>query len=276
MVAELPGSGTLAAMMLLVGTTMAALVQEQTKNVQGINHLPDVTIAPKRGRKYNRSTCSHTAANSDSKEYSARGLCFSQKYMYKETVVRKTKCRFTAAFVTLLCGAILGSLATFCGMMMIPGTGEERQALGDYRNDKIEEELALGEVRTSKEVTKGTKKRTKRRPEPEESDENELMATWVSRSGKPNTHYEHYEFYLRNYNVCTVTADETNANTIRNRNAYTTKDCMEIGKVMLPATIRFAVREPRVERVLRRLWRDRRVLPGRDQERRPEHREPGE
>ena len=60
------------------------------------------------------------------------------------------------------------------------------------------------------------------------------MATWVSRSGKPNTHYEHYEFYLRNYNVCTVNADETNVNTIRNRNAYTIKDYMEIGKVMLP------------------------------------------
>ena len=142
MVAELPGSGTLAAMMLLIGTTMAALVlcaaralwtlwtqEEQTENMQGINHLPDVTIAPKRGRKYHRTTCPHTRSNSDSKEYSACGLCFPQKYMYKETVVRKTKCRFTAAFVTLLCGAILGSLATFCGMMMIPGTGEERQAL---------------------------------------------------------------------------------------------------------------------------------------------------
>ena len=42
------------------------------------------------------------------------------------------------------------------------------------------------------------------------------------------------------------------------------------------ATIRFAVREPHVERVLRRLWRVQRVLQGRDQERHPEHREPGE
>ena len=109
--------------------------------------------------------------------------------------------------VTLLCGAILGSLATFCGMMMmIPGTGEERQALDNYRNNKLEEELALGEVQASKEVAKEKKRRRKRRQEQDESDENELMATWVSRSGKPNTHYEHYEFYLRNYNVCTVNA----------------------------------------------------------------------
>ena len=96
---------------------------------------------------------------------------------------------------------------------------------------KLEEELALGEVQASKEVTKEKKRRRKRRQEQDESDENELMATWVSRSGKPNTHYE---FYLRNYNVCTVNADEINVNTIRNRNAYTIKDYMEIGKVMLP------------------------------------------
>lgn len=126
MVAELPGSGTLAAMMLLAGTTVAALVlcaaralwtlwtqEEQTENVAGVNRLPDVMIAPKRGKKYHRGTCSHVAANSDSKEYSACSLCFPQKYMYKETVVRKTKCRFTAAFVTLLFGTVLGSLATF-------------------------------------------------------------------------------------------------------------------------------------------------------------------
>ena len=233
-------------MMLLIGTTMAALVlcaaralwtlwtqEEQTENVQGINHLQDLTIAPKRGRKYHRTTCPHTRANSDSKEFSACSLCFPE-YMYKETVVRKESCRFTAAVMTLLCGAILGSLATFCGMMMIPGTGEERQALDNYRNNKLEEELALGEVQASKEVTKEKKRRRKRRQEQDESDENELMATWVSRSGKPNTHYEHYEFYLRNYNVCTVNADEINVNTIRNRNAYTIKDYMEIGKVMLP------------------------------------------
>ena len=141
MVAELPGSGTLAAMMLLIGMTMAALVlcaaralwtlwtqEERTENVQGINHLPDLTIAPKRGRKYHRTTCPHTRANSDSKEFSACSLCFPEKYMYKETVVRKESCRFTAAVVTLLCGAILGSLATFCGMMMIPGTGEQQLA----------------------------------------------------------------------------------------------------------------------------------------------------
>ena len=69
------------------------------------------------------------------------------------------------------------------------------------------------------------------------------MATWVSRSRKPNTQYRNYahrnynkigKYYLRNYNVCTVNADETNVNTIRNRNAYTIKDYMEIGKVMLP------------------------------------------
>ena len=34
--------------------------------------------------------------------------------------------------------------------------------------------------------------------------------------------------------MCTVNADETNANTIRNRNAYMIKDYIEIGKVMLP------------------------------------------
>lgn len=127
--------------------------------------------------------------------------------------------------------------------MMIPGTGEERQALGDYVNSEVEEELVLGEVQASKEVTKGTKKRTKRRPEPYESDENELMATWTSRSRKPNTQYRNDarrnynkigEYYLRNYNVCIVSADETNSNAIRNRNAYTTEDYVKVGKVMLP------------------------------------------
>ena len=260
MVAELPGSGTLAAMMLLIGMTMAALVlcaaralwtlwtqEERTENVQGINHLPDLTIAPKRGRKYHRTTCPHTRTNSDSKEFSACSLCFPEKYMYKETVVRKESCRFTAAVMTLLCGAILGSLATFCGMMMIPGTGEQQLALGEYYQkqqykEKTEEDLALGEVRTSKEVTRSKSKRRSRLQE-QEGDENELMATWVSRSRKPNTQYRNYahrnynkigKYYLRNYNVCTVNADETNANTIRNRNAYMIKDYMEIGKVMLP------------------------------------------
>ena len=163
MVAELPGSGTLAAMMLLIGTTMAALVlcaaralwtlwtqEEQTKTVQGTNDLPELTIAPKRGRKYHRTTCPHTRANSDSKEFSACSLCFPEKYTYKETVVRKESCRFTAAVMTLLCGAILGSLATFCGMMMIPGTGEQQLALGEYYQEQqykeqTEEDLALGE-----------------------------------------------------------------------------------------------------------------------------------
>ena len=252
MVAELPGSGTLAAMMLLVGTTMAALAlcaaralwtlwtqEEQTKTVQGINDLPELTIAPQRGRKYHRTTCPHTRANSDSKEFSACSLCFPEKQTYKETVVRNESCRFMAAVMTLLCGAILGSLATFCGMMMIPGTGEQQLALGEYYQEQqykeqTEEDFALGEVRASKEVTRSNRRKSSRLQEQEEGDENELMATWVSRSGKPNTHYEHYEFYLRNYNVCTVTADETNANTIRNRNAYAIKDYMEIGRVMLP------------------------------------------
>ena len=162
MVAELPGSGTLAAMMLLVGTTMAALAlcaaralwtlwtqEEQTKTVQGINDLPELTIAPKRGRKYHRTTCPHTRANSDSKEFSACSLCFPEKYTYKETVVRNESCRFTAAVMTLLCGAILGSLAPFCGMMMIPGTGEQQLALGEYYQEQqykepTEEDLALG------------------------------------------------------------------------------------------------------------------------------------
>ena len=65
--------------------------------------------------------------------------------MYQETKVVKTKCRFTAAFTTLLCGAILGCLATFCGMMMIPGTNgvekEQRQALGDVSKYKTEDSL---------------------------------------------------------------------------------------------------------------------------------------
>ena len=34
--------------------------------------------------------------------------------------------------------------------------------------------------------------------------------------------------------MCTVNADDTNVNTIRNKNAYTTKDYVEIGKLMLP------------------------------------------
>ena len=59
MVAELPGSGTLAAMMLLIGMTVAALVlcaaralwtlwtqEERTENVQGINHFAGLDDRP--------------------------------------------------------------------------------------------------------------------------------------------------------------------------------------------------------------------------------------
>ncbi|CAE7650594.1 unnamed protein product, partial [Symbiodinium microadriaticum] len=62
------------------------------------------------------------------------------------------------------------------------------------------------------------------------------MAVWASRARRPNTqrqrNYHVYgEYYqYRNYNLCTVTPDETDVNTIRNKNAYTMKDYMYIGK----------------------------------------------
>ena len=147
MVAELPGSGTLAAMMLLVGTTMAALAlcaaralwtlwtqEEQTKTVQGINDLPELTIAPQRGRKYHRTTCPHTRANSDSKD-SARAVFISRRSTCTRKPWSGTRvAALTAVVMTLLCGTILGSLATFCGMMMIPGIGE--QQLGEYYQEQ--------------------------------------------------------------------------------------------------------------------------------------------
>eukprot|EP00439_Symbiodinium_sp_Y106_P004716 s8591_g1.t1 len=51
---------------------------------------------------------------------------------------------------------------------------------------------------------------------------------------KPNTRYEHREFYFRNHNVCAANADDTNVNTIRNKNVRAIKDYVEIGEVMLP------------------------------------------
>ena len=152
---------------------------------------------------------------------------------------RNVKCYGLAACVVLLVGFSLGSLPTLCGMMMNPGTNDVNvtpwQALGYNNKRKVKEELALGDGRTFKEVSRGRKEKRH-----EENDESELMAVWTSRLRKPNTHYERYEFYLRNHNVCTVTADDTDLNTIRNKNAYTIKDYVEIGKS--DATIRFALR----------------------------------
>ena len=176
-------------------------------------------------------TSGTTVAAGNAKDFSPCSDCFPEKVLVTNREYRNVKCYGLAACVVLLVGFSLGSLATLCGMTMDPGTYnvgvKPWQALGYNKKKKVKEELALGDGRTFKEVSRGRK-------EHEESDESELMAVWTSRSRKPNTHYEHYEFYLRNYNVCTGTADDTNANTIRNRNAYTIKDYVKIGKVMLP------------------------------------------
>ena len=292
MVAELSGSGTLAAMMLLAGTIMAAFVlcaaralwtlwsqDEQTENVQSISHLPDVTIATKNGTRYRRRNCGHVAAKHAVKEFGPCSDCLPQKYASKETRVVKTKCRFTAAFTTLLpllCGAILGSLATVGRMMMIPGpldaVKEQRQALGETNKHKTEEELALGDVRSSKEGTRTAR----RRQEPDESDETELMTTWARRSRKPNTHYEHREFYILLQEPQRVHRERRRHQREHDQEQERVHDQGLRGDRKTDATICFALREPRAERVLQRFWRDRRELHGSVQERQPEHREPGE
>eukprot|EP00439_Symbiodinium_sp_Y106_P007371 s8106_g1.t1 len=192
MVAELPGSGTLAAMMLLGAIVAAMLVamavclvygwnqmrhqEKVVKITETVMDLPTRRIAVRAGTKYHRKGCGTNDVN------------------------------------------------------VTPW-----QALGYNNKRKVKEELALGDGRTFKEVSRGRKEKRH-----EENDESELMAVWTSRLRKPNTHYERYEFYLRNHNVCTVTADDTDLNTIRNKNAYTIKDYVEIGKS--DATIRFALR----------------------------------
>ena len=124
-----------------------------------------------------------------------------------------------AGFV-LLTGIILGSLATVCGMILVPGTytfevKEPWQALGfSVRNNKAKEELALGDGRAFKEVRRGRREVRERlvRKEYFETDESELMATWMSFPGSPNTQ--------RNYNVDTVNIVDTTAYTTRNESDY--------------------------------------------------------
>ena len=98
------------------------------------------------------------------------------------------KCYGMAAGIVLLIGFALGSLATLCGMIMIPGRytlviEEPWHALGIVRNSEmVKDELAPGDGLSSKEGSRGSEeKRTKH-----ESDETELLVTWTGTPMKPN------------------------------------------------------------------------------------------
>ena len=126
----------------------------------------------------------------------------------------------------LLTGFVLGSLATVCGMIVGPGTytfkvKEPWQALGyNVERNMVKEELALGDGQTSKDVRRGRRESQKRRERKGtyETDENELMTTWMSFSARPNTQQD---FNVQtNFNVDTANVDDTTAYTIRNESDY--------------------------------------------------------
>ena len=124
-------------------------------------------------------------------------------------------------------GFVLGSLATVCGMIVGPGTytfkvKEPWQALGySVEKNMVKEELALGDVQTSKDVRRGRRESQKRRERKRtyESDESELMTTWTSFPARPNTQQDFSA--KRNFNVDTVNVDDTTAYMIRNESDYT-------------------------------------------------------
>ena len=131
MVAELPGSGTLAAIMLLqmIGTAMAIAVVEglvcawmqmrpQEEVVEYVETLRDLQC--------HRKACAHLkmhviAGNPGVKDYEPCQDCFLEKYTHQELRRRHVKCYGMARGIVLLIGFALGSLATLCGMIVSPG-----------------------------------------------------------------------------------------------------------------------------------------------------------
>lgn len=114
--------------------------------------------------------------------------------------------------IVLLTGSTLGSLATVCGMIVGPGkytydVKEPWQALG-YSVNKytVKEELALGDGRSCKDGQRGRRVSQQRRDRKEhyETDESELMATWMVFPRSPNTQ--------RNFNVNTVNVADNGEN----------------------------------------------------------------
>ena len=224
MVAELPvDSGTfMAAMMLQVVVAGSLLVamgtcivygffemrrrEQEYEFTMGLNDLPTVTIATKTGTKYRD--------------------CFPERYTYQEKKERQKWCYGVTAGFVLLTGFVLGSLATVCGMIVGPGTytfkvKEPWQALGySVEKNMVKDELALGDVQTSKDVRRGRRESQKRRERKGtyESDESELMMTWTSFPARPNTQQDFSA--KRNFNVDTVNVDDTTAYMIRNESDY--------------------------------------------------------
>ena len=249
MVAELPvDSGTfMAAMMLQIVVAGSLLVamgtcivygffemrrrEQEYEFTSGLNDLPTVTIATKTGTKYHRKHCQHllthvVAGNPGVRNYEPCQDCFPERYTYQEKKERQKWCYGVTAGFVLLTGFVLGSLATVCGMIVGPGTytfkvKEPWQALGySVEKNMVKEELALGDVQTSKDVRRGRRESQKRRERKGtyESDESELMMTWTSFLARPNMQQDFSA--KRNFNVDTVNVDDTTAYMIRNESDY--------------------------------------------------------